>query len=81
MIDDWGTLPTIFVLNFFTFLEFSKNRLAALMARQATHACRTYFLGFSMNHLVAKSYPSGEACGLSNFSPISYVSMILKCLH
>jgi len=72
MIDDWGALPTIFVLNFFMFLEFSRNHLAALKARQATHACRTHFLGFSMNRLAVESYPPGESYGLPNFSLVSF---------
>jgi len=45
--------------SFSRFLEISRNRLAALKARQATHAYKAYFLGSSMHRLAARYCPPG----------------------
>jgi len=42
------------------FLKISRNRLAALKVRQATHATSTYFSGFDMHPLAARCCPPGD---------------------
>jgi len=64
-------------LNYVAFLEISRNRLAALKVRQATHASRTHFWVFFHALPRARCFSSGDTNWLAQFSWVFGVLVML----
>jgi len=60
------------------FWKISKNRLAALKARQAAHAANVLFLGSAMHCLAAKGSPPGDTYWVAQFLLIFLILVVCK---